>query len=308
MANITPRTNKKGDTSYLIRVFVDEKGNGKQTVKSMTFRPEPGLTPRQVEKKLNETAVMFEKKVKSGLSAYDGTTKFEDYAARWLESAQLAPKTRSRYESLLVRINAAIGHIKLQKLQAHHLEAFYANLKEDGINKKGSFAVSNGLGELMKEMALTRDRLSKLAGLAPSTVGVARSGKRISVETAEKIAVALGVSSSQIFTIDYETDGLSDKTILHHHRLISGILGKAKKERLISFNVALEHANAPKVQRKEAKYLDDTQARELVGLLLEESDIRIKTALLLSLYSGVRRGEAYVKQKLKFFKVLRQTI
>ena len=51
MANITPRTNKDGTTSYLIRVFVDEKSNGEQTIKSMTYKPEAGLTKKQVKNK-----------------------------------------------------------------------------------------------------------------------------------------------------------------------------------------------------------------------------------------------------------------
>lgn len=36
MANITPRKNKDGSTSYLIRVYVDENSSGKQKFKSMT--------------------------------------------------------------------------------------------------------------------------------------------------------------------------------------------------------------------------------------------------------------------------------
>jgi len=191
----------------------------------------------------------------------------------------------------LARINAAIGHKKLKEIQALHLEEFYKNLKEDGIKDKGRFAVSSGLDRLMDERKLTRDKISKLARVAPSTVGVARAGKRISIDVAGKIAAALGVSVRQIFTIAETTTGLSDKTILHHHRLISAILGRAKKERLIDYNVALEHANAPKVAKKEARYLTDDEARQLVTLLLDESDMRIRTALMLSLYSGVRRGE-----------------
>lgn len=291
MANITQRTNKKGEVSYLIRVFIDEKSSGKQNIKSMTFKPEIGLTQKQIEKKLNEAVVMFEQKVKLGLVAYDGTIKFEVYADKWLETAQISPKTRERYIALLRRINAAIGHLKLQNIQAHHLESFYVNLKEDGIKDKGRYAVACGLGELMEDRNITRDRLSKLAGVAPSTVGAARNGKRISIECSEKIAAALDVPVKKIFSLTESTTGLSDKTILYHHRLISAILGKAKKERIIPYNVALEHATAPKVAKKEAKYLDDVEAQKLVGLLLQEEDIRVKTAILLALYSGVRRGE-----------------
>jgi len=291
MPNITPRKNKDGSTSYLIRVFVDEKAGGKQTVKSMTYKPEQGMTARQVEKKLNETAVLFEQNVKSGVVAYDGRTKFADYAARWLEAAQIAPKTREGYELYLRRINEAIGHIRLESLQAHHLEAFYKNLAEDGISTRGRYAVAKGLSELMKERKLSGNKLAIAAGVSTAAVGLSRRGNRVSIETANKIAVALGVPVGQVFDVQNTTSGLSDKSILHHHRLISAILGKAKKERIVPFNVALEHATAPKVAKKEAKYLDDVKARELVGLLMQEDDIRVKTSILLSLYSGVRRGE-----------------
>lgn len=94
-----------------------------------------------------------------------------------------------------------------------------------------------------------------------------------------------------LFSIQETTSGLSDKTVMHHHRLISAILGKAKRERIIPFNVASEHATAPKVRKREARYLDDVQAKHIVQLLLQESDIRKKAAILLCLYSGIRRGE-----------------
>jgi integrase len=127
--------------------------------------------------------------------------------------------------------------------------------------------------------------------MSAATVGRARRGEKMSIASAEKIAAVLDVPVKKIFTLNEETSGLSDKTILHHHRLLTAILGKAKKEQIIMFNVAAEHADAPKVKRKEARYLDDVQARELVQLLLREDDVRVKTCLLLALYSGVRRGE-----------------
>ena len=34
------------------------------------------------------------------ISAYDGRIKFEEYAGKWMEAAQIAPKTREGYISL----------------------------------------------------------------------------------------------------------------------------------------------------------------------------------------------------------------
>ena len=57
------------------------------------------------------------------------------------------------------------------------------------------------------------------------------------------------------------------------------------------FNVAREHATAPKVQRKEAVYLDDEEARRFLSAVLEETDIRKKAAFVVLLFTGLRRGE-----------------
>ena len=65
MANITKRTTKTG-SSYLIRVFVDQNSTGKQKMKSMTWKPAPGMTEKQIQKELTKQATMFEEKVKNG--------------------------------------------------------------------------------------------------------------------------------------------------------------------------------------------------------------------------------------------------
>ena len=293
MANITKRTNKDGSPSYLIRVSCGYGSDGKQIMKRTTWKPAKNMTEKQTEKELNRFVVDFENKVMGGLVAFDGSMKFAEYADIWLNNAQLANKTKETYGFLLVRINQAIGHIKLQNIQSHHLESFYKNLKEGGIKSPGTHAISDKgkLDKILVEKNMKRKDLSMLANIAPNTITVARKGERISIDSAEKIAAALDMPVKQIFKLNETTTGLSDKTILHHHRLISAILGKAKKERIIPHNVAVEHTKAPKLTKKEAVYLDDIQAQNLVELLLNENDIRTKTSILILLYSGVRRGE-----------------
>lgn len=283
-----PTIQKRGDT-YRITVSNGYDAKGKQIRKSMTWEPAPGMTTRQIEKELDRQAVLFEERVKSGLYT-DGNVKFSEYAQMWLENAQLAPKTRSQYEDLLRRINTAIGHIRLDKLQAHHLETFYRNLRENGIKERGGYAVSSKLREFLREKKLSRAQASALTGVSAATIGTASLGRHISIESAQKIASAFNKKPEELFFIHADMAGLSDKSVLHHHRLISSILGKAKIDRIIPHNVAAEYADAPKVRKKEPPHLDDTQAKEMVVQLLNEEDIRIKTALMLLLYSGLRRG------------------
>ena len=57
------------------------------------------------------------------------------------------------------------------------------------------------------------------------------------------------------------------------------------------YNIAdKDYLKAPKVERKEAAFLDDRQVWEVISLLMEEP-IKWRTALLLLIYSGMRRGE-----------------
>ena len=130
-----------------------------------------------------------------------------------------------------------------------------------------------------------------MVGISASTISVAANGKNIKIENAEKISATLKLPIDKLFEVNIDKSGLSEKTVLHHHRLITAILETAKREQLIPFNTASEHMKSPKFHPKEAKYLNDEQAKKFLDLLLQEEDIRIKTALILALFTGVRRGE-----------------
>ncbi len=292
MANITKRANKDGSVSYRIRAFLSENKGGHQKMRSMTWTPKPGMTPKQIEKELQRQATLFEEKAKSGLTGVDGSIKFEDYAARWLAGAQLSPKCEARYHELLERINLAIGHIALSKLQPQHLQEFYKNLGEEGIRKVGSYAAFKDLSAVLKGRKMTRAALAKAAELAPITITTACKGEHVSIHTAQAIGKALDMKPDALYEVHKATGSLSDKTVLHHHRLISAILGQATREQVIYRNVASrDFLKAPRVQKKEPVYLDDIQARKVLDFLATEEDIRTRVSITLMLYSGVRRGE-----------------
>lgn len=83
--------------------------------------------------------------------------------------------------------------------------------------------------------------------------------------------------------------GLSAKTIVEHHRLISTVLEQAVKEGLIPYNVA-RRATLPKMVHREVNYfqLDDVERiREALNL----EPIKWRTITHLFLITGARRGE-----------------
>lgn len=84
-------------------------------------------------------------------------------------------------------------------------------------------------------------------------------------------------------------DGLSAKTILEHHRVISTVLTQAVKEQLVPSNVA-QRATPPKVPKREmdAFEVDEMQAI-LEALKAEPTKWQVMTNLLIA--TGARRGE-----------------
>lgn len=291
MATIKKHISKAGKITYYIRTYDGYDSKGKQVERSMTWKPPENMTAKQIEKELQRQIVMFEESIKKG-TCFDSNTRFAEYAEKWLENNKppiLAPKTYERYKALLKNINMAIGEIKLVKLQSHHLQEFYNNLRENDIKQVGSYAVANDLRNIMKQKKLTQKKLAKLSSISSTTVSTAcKENGHISIESAEKIAAALKMPLTKVFQIQKETGGFSSKTILHHHRLISSILAQATRDRIVPFNVAdRNYMKAPKIEHSEADFLDDKQLRHVLELL-DEEPIKWKTAMYLC---GIRRGE-----------------
>jgi integrase len=85
---------------------------------------------------------------------------------------------------------------------------------------------------------------------------------------------------------------LASKTIVEHHVLISSMLQKAVYWQLIVSNPA-KRVKPPKRRKPKMKCYDDDQCRILIQALskLTDNEIKYKTAILLDIFSGMRRGE-----------------
>lgn len=83
--------------------------------------------------------------------------------------------------------------------------------------------------------------------------------------------------------------GLSAKTVLEHHRLISTVLDQAEREGLVPFNVAGK-ATLPKQERREVNYFQPEQV-EAIRDALEQEPIKWRIITHLFLITGARRGE-----------------
>lgn len=141
MATIEKITGKAG-TAYRISVSSGFDCNGKRIRHRMTYKPAPGMTARQTEKAVQRAAADFERSIEQGY-ALDNRQTFAEYAAYVLDLKErdgTKTKTLDRYKELMIRINQAIGHLKLVDIRPQHLNSFYKNLLEPGIRAGRSSA------------------------------------------------------------------------------------------------------------------------------------------------------------------------
>lgn len=140
MARVVKRNN-----SYQIRVSCGYTPAGKQIVKTTTWKPDEGMTPRQIEKELERQKVLFEEHCLSGGAT--SNIKFEVLAKEWFQEyaeKNLRTTTLSWLYSTQKRTYEAIGHLRIDKITARQIQAFINNLAEPGINERTGGGLSRG--------------------------------------------------------------------------------------------------------------------------------------------------------------------
>ena len=126
MASILKRKN-----SYFIAVSCGYDQNGRQIRRTMTYKPEPNMTEKQIQKEVQRQAVLFEEQVRNGQVSSDGRLKLADFVPMYLETARqkLSPYVYERYTHILdIGIIPALGHLKLKDIRPLHIQRFIDDL------------------------------------------------------------------------------------------------------------------------------------------------------------------------------------
>lgn len=98
MANI-----RKKKDSYLVRVSCGYDIDGKQIMHSITWKPSPNMTPKQIEKELQKQAFEFEQKCVNGLVSNNPHLTFAEFIPQYLsiKKDSLSPTTYAQYDRIL---------------------------------------------------------------------------------------------------------------------------------------------------------------------------------------------------------------
>ncbi len=126
---------KRGN-SYVIRVSCGYNAAGKQIYQSMTWKPDAGMTEKQIEREVNRQAVLFEENCKNGFQSK--VVKFETFCEEWFAEYAKPNLRNTTYIAMYqrrLRIYKAIGHIRMDKLTARQIQVFINSLSKEGANE-----------------------------------------------------------------------------------------------------------------------------------------------------------------------------
>lgn len=284
MANVTKRGN-----GYRIIVSAGYDGTGKQIRKTMTWKPKPGMTSKQIKKELNKQVTLFEENVLSG-RYFDGSIKFKDFAERWFKDyakGHLRERTIERYKKLAERTYIAIGHIRIDKLRPHHLIEFYNQLEQ--VKKEPVYRAKIDIQGYISRIGKSQKGFAEFAGVSAYVVRTIQKRNNVSCSSAKKVAAALGMPIDDIFERVHSEEKLSPKTIKHYHVFISSIMDRAVKWQMIPENPC-HRIDAPKAKHKQVLCMNEKQIQQFIKCLQEEP-LQYQVIFLLLILTGIRRGE-----------------
>jgi integrase len=283
---------KRGESSYRLTVSNGYNKYGKKIMKHKTI----GLShikPNKREEEANKQWILFKDEIEKGIYLDTGNITFENFIQKWLKDyaePELAPKTVFRYKEMLnTRIIPVLGNIKLNKLQPTHFLEFYNNLREKGIRLDKKYAPKKNFTDIITSLGFTLKDIILKSRIDESTLKCIKLGKNVRFSTVNKICNSININSSVLFDPVEQNSVLSERTILHHHRLISSILTYAVQWGFLLNNPA-SRVKAPKVEKKEAKHFDIEQTEYILDLL-NNKPIKYRTMMVTDFYTGIREGE-----------------
>ncbi len=298
MPTIRKRTLKDGSTVYDIQVKAIDKGRQTKIVRTMSWKPEKGTPEKKAEREVVLIADKFEKEVNdsiSGCRAPEETNaiSFRAFADKWLEKTKrnCALSYFSKSTEQLEFACEYIGGYKLRELTPAILQNFF-----DQVDARTKTIIKvvpkQNFKEILQSYGLTFTKLKKEYKVQAPPLTHAFRGESVSNAWAERFCTITAIPFQKLFTRTVKEEPYAYETNSQIKRTVRAVLAMAKKNRLIQDNYAsADYIDFPKKTTRPIEIMDDEESFKFYDTLMEFPDIRAKTAMLLFLLTGFRRGE-----------------
>lgn len=295
MAQIT-RAENKDKISYYIRTNLVDENTGKRIRKSKTWTAPKGVSEAEAKKLAEEAAREFEKEIEEnlfiGIQDFDYTV--ESYSKVYIDYVKnnYSPLNYIRIRDIFKYINSKIGKVKLQNLNPARIQAYFDEVEED---KKivEKVVPLNNFKETIKAYGFNYTILRRKLNIMHTSITKAFNGESVQIEWATNLCQKTKIPFDELFTFKKEVTEYSYETKKKKKTYLRQMLAFAKRQRVIKENYAtadfVSYGRNPNIKQIEA--MDENQAKSFYQALISEEDIRIKTSLMVFLFTGFRRGE-----------------
>ena len=283
MASVT----KRGDT-YRIMVSLGYGLDGRQIRKTCTFTPPPSVTEGKGRKLAEAFAHDFEKRCRGVSDLGDNLRFHELFAWYYAEVAPNVIREKTIYDQkvlLNLYVMDGFGHLKLKDITTARLDELWNRLKRDGGRREYYALREKAIIPLGK-----RRETAKAAGLTEKIIYRACMREKMTKQSAEMIAAALGRPCKELFELVYEKGGLSSATVSHIRATMSAILRTAVKKGLLEKN-PVTNTTPPKPDNKKKLFLDSGQCKQLLDIVEDIGNRQLRVMINTLLYTGLRSGE-----------------
>lgn len=234
MATIT----KRGET-FRIKVSLGYDANGKQIVKSTTFVPPAGATPRKAEKLAQEYALDFERHCK-GYAQLNENMRFSELADWYFENyapVELKEGTLYNYKSAYKNhIEPVLGNLRVKDINTPRLTTFVQSLKVKPETVRKIYVVVQSIFHRGVEQGFIRDTpcrnviLPKDRSKKKKPVLDEEQAKRfmelletksfdLDVKRMIKVLLYTGLRSGEMLALSWEDIDFDEMTISVNHNL-----------------------------------------------------------------------------------------
>lgn len=145
MAYIRDRVKKDGTITFKIEVCLGYEEDGTKITENTTYIPK-AQTPVKARKEAEAYAKEFEDRLKNGSAYTDGEKiTFKQFVKHWdenalsrkVQSGDMTKRCREDYTKILGRyVSTSIGHMKLSKIRATHIDKIVRDLIDEGKSPK----------------------------------------------------------------------------------------------------------------------------------------------------------------------------
>jgi integrase len=298
MATIRKRVTKSGEVVYDIQVKTKNQGSGRLVVQTTVWKPETGSSDKKAERDAIIFADQFEKEVKRTLSSAAITPEspnvtFRQFCDKWLERTK-------KENSLTYYVKAKdclelacdyIGGYKLKELNPAIIQSFYDKL-DDRKKVVTRIIPKENYRQVLESYKFDYAKLRYNLGIQSCTLANSYKGKNVSKQWAETLSAKTNIPFSKLFDVVTTKEDYAYETIHQIKRTVRAVLAMAKKNMLIQDNYAsADYINFPRKTPTQLELMTDEEVHKFFDTLTTYPDIRIKTAMMLLILTGFRRGE-----------------